>query len=225
MRRDLTRLVLPKPMMRQLEASGIYCQTWVTAEKQARCNRWVLRGVESGGSTREFGRYISFFAEDGSRLPWLQKLDRIGSNGVHAVAVAAALMSVEMSRIGQTYQLLVVRHKLGNDAAGKRPRVESTVIFRGIDGQLPPDLLNQGFAPEFFSRGGEVKPIPESVAEAVKAVTAGVSCVNCRHCHGLVEKALSVDSADAQDLGVGAERVVTDDHGNAASIVSYASNA
>ena len=39
MRNDLTRLVLPKPMMRRLESSGIYCQTWVTAEKQARCNR------------------------------------------------------------------------------------------------------------------------------------------------------------------------------------------
>ena len=59
------------------------------------------------------------------------------------------------------------------------------MVFRGIDGQLPPDLLKQGFAPEFFSRGGEVRPVPESLVEAVKAVTAGVSCVNCRHCHGL----------------------------------------
>jgi len=223
MPKDLARLVLPKPVMRRLETSGIYCQTWVTAERQARCNRWVLRGVESGGSTRELGRYISFFAEDGSRLPWLQKLDRIGTNGVHAVVVAAALMSVEMSRIGQTYQLLVARHRFGNGAAGKRPRVESVVIFRGIDGQLPPELLKQGFAPEFFSRGGEVKPIPESVAEAVKAVTAGVSCVNCRHCHGLVERAPSADSpvVRAVDSDIG----VAEDHRGAASIVSYASNA
>ena len=220
MRQDLARLVLPKPMMRRLEASGIYCQTWVTGEKQSRCDRWVVRGVESGGSTRELGRYISFFAEDGSRLPWLQKLDRIGSNGVHAVVVAAALTSVEMSRIGSTYQLLVARHRLGSDAAGKRPRVESTVIFRGIDGQLPPDLLKQGFGPEFFSRGGEVKPVPESLVEAVKAVTAGVSCVNCRHCHGLVERAISEDSAlvKAGDLDVGGQRVAIEDHRGAASI-------
>jgi hypothetical protein len=219
MRKDVARLVLPKPMMRRLEASGIYCQTWVTAEKQARCNRWVLRGVESGGSTRELGRYISFFAEDGSRLPWLQKLDRIGSNGVHAVVVGAGLISVEMSRVGQTYQLLVARHRLENDAAGKRPRVESAAIFRGIDGQLPPGLLKQGFAPEFFSRGGEVKPIPELLMEAVKTVTAGVSCVNCRHCHGLVERAASEGSATANtdDASRGEESVMTEDQRGAAS--------
>jgi hypothetical protein len=79
-----TRLVLPQAMLRKMEAAGIYCQTWVTVEKQARADRWVLRGVESGGSTREVGRYVSFFATDGSRLTWLQKMDRIGSNGVHA---------------------------------------------------------------------------------------------------------------------------------------------
>ncbi len=220
MRKDLARLVLPKSMMQRLEASGVYCQTWVTAERQSRCDRWVVRGVESGGSTRELGRYISFFAGDGRRLPWLQKLDRIGSNGVHAVVVAAALTSVEMSRIGSTYQLLVAKHRLGNDAAGKRPRVESTVIFRGVDGQLPPDLLKQGFAPEFFSRGGEVKPVPEWLVEAVKAVTAGVSCVNCRHCHGLVERAISEDCAlvKAADLDVGEQCVATEDHHGAASI-------
>ena len=95
------RLVLPKMMVRKLEGAGVYCQTWVTAEKQSRVDRWVLRGVESGGSTKEVGRYISFFAPDGKRLPWLQKMDRVGSNGVHAVLVGAELVSVEMARIGQ----------------------------------------------------------------------------------------------------------------------------
>ena len=122
MPKDLVRLVLPKPVMRRLDASGVYCQTWVTAEKQARSDRWVLRGVESGGSTREVGRYISFFTEDGGRIPWLQKLDRIGSNGVHAVVVATELMSVEMARIGQTYQLLVARHRLLRRRDTRRPR-------------------------------------------------------------------------------------------------------
>ena len=220
MPKDLARLVLPKPVIRRLETSGIYCQTWVTAERQARCNGWVLRGVESGGSIRELGRYISFFGEDGSRLSWLQKLDRIGSNGVHAVVVATALVSVEMSRIGQTYQLLVARHHLGGAASGKRPSVESTVIFRGIDGQLPPDLLKQGFAPEFFSRGGEVRPVPEFLVEAVKAVTAGVSCVNCRHCHGLIERPISGESAivPTEHLRAGEEYAVTEILRGAASI-------
>lgn len=187
MPKDLARLTLPKAVMRRLEASGVYCQTWVTAERQARSDRWVLRGVESGGSTKEIGRYVSFFSEDGSRLVWLQKLDRVGSNGLHAVVVGPELLSVEMARVGQTYQLLVARHRLGS-ISGKRPPVESTIVFRGIDGQLSPELLKQGLAPEFFTRGGEVKPIPEEFADSVKAVTAGVSCVNCRHCHGLIDK-------------------------------------
>ena len=52
-----SRLVLPKPMMAKLDSLGIYCQTWVTVERQDRAKRWVLRAVESGGSVKEFGRY------------------------------------------------------------------------------------------------------------------------------------------------------------------------
>jgi hypothetical protein len=188
MPKDLARLVLPKAVMRRLETAGVYCQTWITVEKQARASRWVLRGVESGGSSREVGRYISFFSPEGRQLAWLQRLDRIGANGVHAVVVTPELMSVEMARIDQTYQLLIARHGISANANSKRPQVESVVVFRGIDGQLPQDLMKQGLTPEFFTRGGEVKPIFEEFAEAVKAVTAGVSCVNCRHCHGLIEK-------------------------------------
>jgi hypothetical protein len=187
MTKTLARLVLPKAVMRRLESAGVYCQTWVTVEKQARAGRWVLRGVESGGSSKDIGRYISFFSPDGARLNWLQRLDRIGFNGVHAVVVAPELLSVEMARIEQTYQLLIARHRIGVCQAQKPP-IESVVVLRGIDGQLPQELLRQGLAPEFFTRGGEVKPIPEEFADAVKAATAGVACVNCRHCHGLIER-------------------------------------
>jgi len=200
MAKDLARLVLPKPVMRRLETSGVYCQTWVTVEKQARAARWVLRGVESGGSSREVGRYISFFSTDGKQLAWLQRLDRIGANGVHAVVVAPELVSIEMARIDQTYQLLIARHRVSSSAIGKRPQVESAVLFRGIDGQLPQDLLKQGLTPEFFTRAGEVKAIPEEFAEAVRAVTAGVSCVNCRHCHGLIEKPTVVAKEPSVEL-------------------------
>src|SRR5262245_3510518 len=123
MRKELSRLVLPKPLMRRLESANIYCQTWVTVEKQARSGKWVLRGVESGGDTREVGRYISSFSPDGQRLAWLQKLDRIGANGVHAVVIGLELMSIEMARIDQTYQLLVARHRIGVESPGKKPQV------------------------------------------------------------------------------------------------------
>lgn len=191
MPKELARLVLPKPLLRRLESAGVYCQTWVTVARQARANRWVLRGVESGGGNREIGRYISYFSPDGARLPWLQKLDRVTGNGVHAVVVAAELVSVEMARVEQTYQLAMVHHRLAEAADGKRPQVVSSVFFRGIDGQLPPELLKDGLAPEFFTRGGEVKPTPAKFLEAVKLVTAGAACANCRHCHGLVEKPAS----------------------------------
>jgi hypothetical protein len=181
------RLALPKAVMRRLESPGVYCHTWVTVEKQARAGRWVLRGVESGGSNREAGRHISFFSPEGGRLSWLQRLDRIGFDGVHAVVVAPELLSVEMVRIEQTYQLLIARHRIGVSSA-RKPPIESVVVLRGIDGQLPQELLKQGLAPEFFTRAGEVKPIPEDLVDAVRAVTAGVSCVNCRHCHGLIER-------------------------------------
>jgi len=199
------RLVLPKMMVQKLESAGVYCQTWVTAERQVRADRWVLRGVESGGSTREVGRYISFFSPDGRRLPWLQKMDRVGSNGVHAVLVGAALVSVEMARIEQTYELLIVRYTLGAPGAAKKPPIISTVVFRGIDGQLSEELRKQGLAPEFFSRSGEVRPIPEAFCDAVKLVTAAVSCLNCRHSHGLIERRVGEDERTDVILFEGSE--------------------
>ena len=192
-----SRLVLPKPMMTKLASLGIYCQTWVTAERQDRAKRWVLRGVESGGSAKEFGRYISFFAPDGSRMEWLQKADRIGANGVHAIAIGETLVGVEMARVDDTFQLLISRHQIGKPKAeGKRPPVESSVIFRGVDGQLPEKLRKQGLAPAFLTRSGEVKVVPGDFLEAVKLVTAGVSCVNCRHVHGLTGGAGSAEGKD-----------------------------
>jgi len=128
----LARLVLPKLLLRRLEFAGVYCQTWVAAERQARADRWVLRGVESGGSSREVGRYVSFFAKDGSRLPWLQKLDRIGGNGAHAVVFAEELVGVEVARVDQTYQLLVVHHRLERPANANDRRYDQQRSSRAL---------------------------------------------------------------------------------------------
>ncbi len=189
------RLSLPKPFLKRLEVAGIYCQTWVTAERQARTGHWVLRAVESGGSTKDIGRYIGFFASTGDRLPWLQRLDRITASGAHAVAVAEELLSVEMARCDHTYQLLIALHRLGPLQESKRPPVLSSVVYRGVDGQLSLELRQQGLTPEFFSRSGEVRPIPERYVEAVRLVTAGVTCINCRHAHALVERPAPISAA------------------------------
>jgi len=194
-----SRLLLPKPLLTRLNSLGIYCQTWVTAERQERAKRWVLRGVESGGSAKEFGRYISFFAANGSRLEWLQKADRIGSNGVHAIVIGEVLIGVEMARVEDTYQLMIAKHELGKPKVeGKRPLVESSVLFRGMDGQLPEKLRKQGLAPAFLTRSGEVKVVPSEYLEAVKFVAAGVSCVNCKHVHGLVSGASAAPQASPE---------------------------
>ena len=62
--------------------------------------------------------------------------------------------------------------------------------------------LKQGLAPEFFTRGGEVKPIPKEFGAAVKAVTTGVSCVNCRHCHGLIDKLGANESVSSDVISI-----------------------
>jgi hypothetical protein len=49
---------------------------------------YVLRGVESGGAVADLGAYSSFVAEDSHALPWLQRVDSIGVNGVHAIVVS-----------------------------------------------------------------------------------------------------------------------------------------
>jgi hypothetical protein len=188
MAKELARLTLPKLVLRRLDSAGVFCQTWVTVERQALADRWVIRGVESGGGNREVGRYISYFASDGARLACVQKVDRLGGNGVHGVVVAPELVAVEMARIAHTYQLLITQHSLG-PGTGKRPSLDSKIVFQGVDGQLSADLLKQGLTPEFFTRSGEVRAIPASFHEAVRLVTAGASCSNCRHCHGLVERA------------------------------------
>lgn len=188
MAKELARLILPKPVIRRLDSAGVYCQTWVTVERQARADRWVIRGVESGGGNREVGRYISFFSPDGQRLPWVQKVDRLGGNGVHSIVVAPKLVAVEMARTEHTYQLLITQHGL-ESGPGKRPSLRTTNLFHGVDGQLSPDLLKQGLTPEFFTRGGEIRVIPFPFLDAARLVTAGVSCVNCNHSHGLRERA------------------------------------
>lgn len=69
------------------------------------------------------------------------------------------------------------------------------MLFHGIDGRLTPELLKQGLTPAFSTRAGEVKPIPAPFIAAVRAVTEGASCLNCRHIHGLVERAPVPDNS------------------------------
>jgi len=112
-------------------------------------------------------------------------------NGVHALVVALVLVRVEMFRRGHTYDLLITRHAPGTKANGKRPSLESTTLFRALDGYLELDLTRAKKnrdalpPPAFFSRAGETLPIPSQFDAVIRAVILGGNCCGCVHSHYL----------------------------------------
>src|SRR6202142_449509 len=125
---------------RRLQEAGVLCQPEVSLQYQTLAKRAVLRGVESGGATKEIGRYVTFCDERGGQLGWLQPIDSIGSNGRHAVVIAESLVSVEVFRVRNTYGALIARHSLVQEAGAERAHVAASVLFRGHEGHLPLDL-------------------------------------------------------------------------------------
>jgi hypothetical protein len=105
--------------------------------------------------------------------------------------VAPILVRVEMFRAGRTCELLITKHWLGPAEVGKRPTLESSLLFRGVQGYLEIDPgkkdqgINSSRLPVFYSRGGESREIPEPFRAAVEAVTRGTVCIGCTHGHYL----------------------------------------
>src|SRR6202162_2067806 len=95
---------------RRLQEAGVLCQPEVSVQYQTQAKRSVLRGVESGGAIKEIGRYITFCDQRGERIPWLQPIDSVGVNGRHAVVIAPGLVSVEVFRVRNTYDVLIVKY-------------------------------------------------------------------------------------------------------------------
>src|SRR5262245_11021371 len=81
----LRGLRLPSVTLKNLRSRGIYCQPSVSIEHQHLAKRYVLRGVESGGAVSDLGAYCSFVDDEGRGLSWLQRVDSITVNGVHAI--------------------------------------------------------------------------------------------------------------------------------------------
>jgi len=179
--------------LRRLREVGIYARSEVSLEYQNLAQRYVIRGVESGGAIAELGRYVTFAGERGEPLAYLQPLDALGVNGVHAVVVAPVLVRVEVFRAGRTYQLLITEHQPGAAEKGRRPRLESRVLFRGADGFLDLELWKAdrkragSVLPQFFTRAGEAIQIPEAFQSVAMAAASGACCSGCSHCHYLVE--------------------------------------
>jgi hypothetical protein len=192
-------LRFPAATLKHLRTAGIYCHPTISIEHQNLARKYVLRGVESGGSVAEVGAYSSFVDEQGAPLAWLQRVDSIGVNGVHAVVVAPILVRLEMLRVQRTYDLLITRHSLATAASGQRPRLESAVLFYGRRGSLEMELWGKdtdfrgSVCPVFYSRSGETALLPGEFQDAVARITAAVCCVGCRHCHLLQPRPITPD--------------------------------
>jgi hypothetical protein len=193
-------LRLPAITLKHVRSVGIYCQPTISIEHQHLAKKYVLRGVESGGAIAELGFYSSFVDEHGKALAWLQRVDTVGVNGVHAIVVAPVLARVQVLRIERTYDLLITRHGLATSANQQRPRLESSILFFGRRGCLEMDLWGKDSAfrgtvsPIFLSRSGEPTSLPGEFQDAVARIAGAVCCVGCRHCH-LLEPKSAVDGA------------------------------
>ena len=195
-------LRLPPITLKCLRTAGIYCQPSVSIEHQHLAKKYVLRGVESGGAVAEVGTYASFVDEKGNALPWLQRVDSIGVNGVHAIVVAPVLIRVQMLRIERTYDLLITRHQLTRSGDSRRPRLESSVLFYGRRGGLEMEPWGKDAAfrgtvcPVFYTRAGECVVLPNDFQDAAHRITSAVCCVGCRHCHLLGPRPIAPNRAE-----------------------------
>jgi hypothetical protein len=175
-------------MERRLQDAGVFCQPDISLQYQAIAKRSVLRGVESGGSNRDIGRYVTFCDERGKPVPCLQPIDSVATNGRHSVVISTAFISVDVFRMRNTYELLITSHQV-SEAAGGRGRIESKVLFRGRQGYLPLDLTGAEkdmagqILPEFFNKAGERMEVPLAFVAVVKTAVRGANCVGCTHQH------------------------------------------
>ena len=184
-------LPLTRRAIRVLKEGGIYAHSVLSVEHQELAKRYVIRGLESGGSIGDVGRYVTFADEDGEPLEYLHPVETIAVNGLHAVVISNAMLRADMLRKGRTYELLVTRHWLSAVTDGRKPRLECEIVFRGIHGRLELELSGKDKAqtgrvvPTFYSLAGEENVIQEKLLAFVRAATRGVNCRGCSHIHYL----------------------------------------
>lgn len=185
----LRGLRLPQVALKGLQRAGICCQPGISLERQQGSRGYVIRGVESGGAVAHIGAYCGFVDDAGAPLPVLQPVTSVGVNGLHAGVLSSGLVRVQMFRTGITYELLLTHHFLVPVEGKARPRLQSSVVFHGRHGTLEMELWGKDLqlrgmvAPVFYTKSGEQTRFPDRFHDAVLRVTAGASCVGCRHRH------------------------------------------
>lgn len=212
-------LALPRRAVRILKERGIFAHPLVSVEQQQMAHRYVLRGLESGGSVADVGRYVTFTDEAGQPLEYLHPVEAIGVNGLHAVVISPTLIRLDMLRKGRTYELLITRHALSSVKDGKRPALSTEILFRGIHGRLELDLYGKDKAqagrvvPAFYSLAGEPVAVPEKFWAVIRAATKGVNCSGCSHTHylrkPLPHPPINATGISTTEGAVGAESLLT----------------
>jgi hypothetical protein len=203
----LRGLRLPSAALKMLGEAGIYCEPAISIEYQHLAKRHVILGRESGGAVPQLGAYCGFVDVTGERLEWLTRIDAIGRNGIHATVVAPSLLRIQVFRVAQTFELLITRHDLVPQLEGRRPSLQNRVLFHGVNGTVPSQLLvGQGrvhgqILPGFRTRGGELLTVPATFQEVVRIAVAGASCLGCHSPHLLLPRMDEAPGIDSQEIG------------------------
>jgi len=207
---------LPLVTLQGLQASGIYCVPTLSVEYQRSATRHVIRAQESGGAVAGLGAYCGFVDEQGNAVPWLQRVDTLGVNGIHARTVATSLVRIQVVRVLHTYDLLLTKHALRTSDQKAKPSLENAIIFYGRQGTLELDLWGKDDVfrgtvfPVFYNRGGDPVKLPSAFESAVRRVVAGVCCCGCKHTHVLVPPESSANAAASSLAVSGTEAGATD---------------
>ena len=185
----LRGLRLPRVALKKLQRVGIYCQPAVSIEFQKETQRYLIRGVESGGAVAQVGAYCGFLDCSAAPSSLLQPVCAVGVNGVHVAMLSPAFVRAQMFRAGTSYELLLSHHTLVSVEGKGRPILRNSILFHGRHGTLGMELWRESrelrglVAPVFYSSSGEQMPVPDRFHNAILRLTAGTCCLGCRHSH------------------------------------------
>lgn len=196
-------LTLPEPTRTHLRRVGIWCDPTLSVEQARWVNpkEWRIRGKESGGATAEIGRYVGYCREDGSALPWLQRVRNFMPNGIHAIVLSAEpLVRLDMYRYETSYDLLISRHWLQLESEPGRPRLACETLFLARFGMIGWELWGKdkkyrgSVAPHFLDRSGSEIEIPAAFRIPIFKLTESVTTIGCKQ-PNLLEAPLSTISS------------------------------
>ena len=154
-------LRLSRQALRVLKERGIFAHAPVSLEHQHLAKRYVVRGLESGGAVGELGRYVTFTQADGQPVECLHPVEAIGVNGLACRRGGTGAGASRDATQGTDLRTADYAAPTGATNDGKRPPLETRLLFRGIHGRLDLDLSGKDkdkagtVLPTFYSRAGE----------------------------------------------------------------------